>query len=304
MIIIPPDFARTMQEVYGAVVVDWLDQLAELIAYCEERWSLGVMPPFAPLSYNYVAPARLSDGRDIVLKVGFPSRELITELEALRLYDGHGISQLLDADSDKGILLVERLKPGTPLSHLTDDEQATSIAAHVMRRLWRPAPPEHPFPTVARWAAGLGRLREHFGGSTGPFPAALVGEAERLFTELLASASEQALLHGDLHHDNILAAEREPWLAIDPKGLVGESAYEVGALMRNQLPQPLAGSEARRFLARRLDQLAEELGLERARLHGWSLAQAVLSAWWSFEDHGYGWEPAIALAELLAETPA
>lgn len=300
----PRDFARTMQEVYGAAGVEWLDRLPSLLAYCEERWSLTAMPPFAPLSYNYVAPARLSDGRDIVLKVGFPSPELIAEMEALRLYEGRGIAQLLDFDRDRGLLLLERLKPGTPLARLGDDEQATSIAAHVMGELWRPAPPEHPFPTAAVWAAGLGRLRERFGGASGPFPAILVDEAERLFNELLASTSEQALLHGDLHHDNILAAEREPWLAIDPKGLVGEPAYEVGALMRNQLPQPLAGPEVKRFLARRLDQLAEELRLERARLHGWSLAQAVLSAWWSFEDHGYGWEPAIALAELLSEMRA
>jgi streptomycin 6-kinase len=277
---IPPEFARTMQEVYGPAGVDWLDRLPALLAYCEQRWSLRVMPPFAPLSYNY---------------------ELMTEIEALRLYDGRGVAQLLDADRERGVLLLERLAPGTPLSRLADDEQATSIAAGVMRQLWRPAPPEHPFPTVAKWALGLGRLREHFGGDTGPFPARLVEEAESLFAELLASASEQVLLHGDLHHDNILAAEREPWLAIDPKGLVGERAYEVGALMRNQLPQPLTGDYASRFLARRLDQLTEELGLERARLHGWSLAQAVLSAWWSFEDHGYGWEPAMALAELLSE---
>jgi streptomycin 6-kinase len=297
---IPANFARTMQEVYGAAGVEWLDRLPGLLAYCEQRWSLTVMPPFAPLSYNYVAPAKSADGRSVVLKVGFPGTELMTEIEALRLYDGRGIAQLLDSDRERGVLLLERLAPGTPLSRLTDDEQATSIAAGVMRQLWRPAPQEHPFPTVAKWAAGLGRLREHFGGTTGPFHARLVEEAESLFTELLGSASERVLLHGDLHHDNILAAERQPWLAIDPKGLVGEPAYEVGALMRNQLPHPLAGDLATRLLTRRLDQLAEELGLERARLHGWSLAQAVLSAWWSFEDHGHGWEPAIALAELLS----
>ena len=298
---IPPDFARTMQEVYGAAGVEWLQQLPALLAECEQRWSLTVMPPYAPLSYNYVAPARLPDGRDIVLKVGFPSDELMSEMEALRLYDGHGIARLLDSDRERGVLLLERLNPGTMLSNLTDDVQATSIAAGVMLQLWRPVPPDHPFPTVGKWAAGLARLREHFGGTTGPLPSALVERAETLFAELLASMSEQVLLHGDLHYFNILAAEREPWLAIDPKGVVGEPAYEVGALMRNQLPQPLAGDHARRFLARRLDQLSEELGLDRKRLHGWTLAQAVLSAWWSFEDHGYRWEPAIALARLLSE---
>ncbi|MEA2575816.1 MAG: streptomycin 6-kinase [Chloroflexia bacterium] len=289
-----------MQELYGAAGLEWLDQLPDLLHYCAEWWSLTVQPPFL-LSYNYVAPAIGSNGKELVLKVGFPSAELMTEIEALRLYDGHGIAQLIDSDRDRGVLLLERLKPGTPLSQLRDDVQATSIATQVMRQLWRPVPQEHPFPTVGRWAVGLGRLRKHFGGGTGPFPTRLVEEAETLLSDLLASMSEQVLLHGDLHHFNILSAERQPWLAIDPKGLVGEPEYEVGAFMRNQLPESLAGPEARRLVARRLDQFAQELGLDRARLHGWTLAQAVLSAWWSVEDHGYGWEPAIALAELLSD---
>ncbi|MDQ3930062.1 MAG: aminoglycoside phosphotransferase family protein [Chloroflexota bacterium] len=300
---IPLDFARTMQEVYGAAGIEWLDQLPDLLAYCEQRWSLTIMLPFA-LSYNYVAPAVGSDGTEVVLKVGYPSAELLSEMEALRLYKGHGIAHLLDSDRQRGILLLERLKPGTPLFTLKDDEQSTSIAAHVMRQLWRPVPQDHPFPTVAKWARGLERLRVHFGGGTGHFPAKLVEQAEALFTDLLASTSEQVLLHGDLHHGNILSAEREPWLAIDPKGIVGEAAYEVGAFMRNQLPEPLAGPEAQRFVARRLDQFSEELGIDRARLHGWTLAQAILSAWWSIEDHGYGWEPMTALAQLLSDMPA
>ncbi|HYP40815.1 MAG TPA: aminoglycoside phosphotransferase family protein [Chloroflexia bacterium] len=296
---LPSDFARTMQEVYGEAGVEWLRRLPAIIAGCEQRWSLAALPPFPRLSYNYVAPAVLADGTDAVLKVGYPGPELICEMEALRLYDGHGIVQLLHADREQGAMLLERLKPGTPLASIEDDEKATSIAASVMRQLWRPVPDEHQFPTVAKWAAGLGRLRERFGGTTGPLPKSLVEEAETLFTELIASMDEVVLLHGDLHHENIIAAERQPWLALDPKGLAGEPAYEVGALLRNQLPEPFTQPEAIRILARRVDQLAEELGLDRERLIGWGLAQAVLSAWWSIEDHGYGWQPAIAVAEAL-----
>lgn len=297
---IPSDFARTMREVYGEAGIKWLARLPAIIAECERRWSLATLSPFPRLSYNYVAPAVLADGRDAVLKVGYPGPELMCEMEALRLYDGHGIVQLLHADREHGAMLLERLKPGTPLAGIEDDEEATSIAARVMRQLWRPVPSDHPFPTVAKWAAGLGRLRERFGGTTGPLPKALVEEAETLFTELIASMDEVVLLHGDLHHENIVAAERQLWLALDPKGLVGEPAYEVGVLLRNQLPEPLTQPEASRTLARRVDQLAEELGLDRERLIGWGLAQAVLSAWWSIEDHGYGWEPAMAVAEALA----
>jgi streptomycin 6-kinase len=112
--------------------------------------------------------------------------------------------------------------------------------------------------------------------------------------------AEPVLLHGDLHHFNILAAERQPWLALDPKGVVGEPAYEVGALLRNPYPEFLTWPNLDRVLARRVNQLAEELGFDRERLVGWGFAQAVLSGWWSYEDHGHGWESGIALAELFA----
>ena len=291
-----PDNLRTTIELHGQAGVAWLNRLPSTIADCERRWSLTVMAPFEPLSYNYVAPAIRADGAGVVLKLGVPNPELLTEAEALRLYDGRGIVQLLDADLDQGILLLERLEPGTMLLDVAreDDEKATSIAAQVMRQLWIPAPPTGPFPPVARWADGLERLRDHFDGGSGPFPPTLVEMAETLFDELIGSMAQRVLLHGDLHHYNILAAERRPWLALDPKGLIGEPAYEIGAFLRNPRPQPV------HVLARRVDQFVQELGFDRARIVGWGVAQAVLSAWWSIEDHGHGWEPAIVCAERLA----
>jgi streptomycin 6-kinase len=300
---IPDNFARTIVELYEDEGAAWLSQLPALIAKFEQRWSLTVLRPYA-LSYNYVAPAIRADGTPVVLKVGFPGDDaLMIEIAALRLYEGHGMVQLLEADPEQGAFVLERLTPGAPLATLVqiDDERATSIAAEVMRQLWQGpagiAPADPLYGTIADWAEGMQRMRAYFGGTTGPFPRTLVEQAESLFAELLASQAPSVLLHGDLHHDNILSAERTPWLAIDPKGIVGEPAYEVGALLRNQLLElPNPG----RVMARRVDQLAEELGLDPARVRGWGLAQAVLSAWWSIEDHGYGWEGAIACAELLA----
>jgi streptomycin 6-kinase len=297
---IPDNFARTMVEIYGEEGTAWLQRLPGLLAECAQRWALTVLRPFVPLSYNYVAPAIRADGTNVVLKVGYPGRELLAEMAALRLYDGHGIVQLLDSDAALGALLLERLTPGMPLARLADDAEGTSIAAQVMRQLWRPVPPDHPFPTVAGWAAGLGRLRARFGGTTGPLPAPLVERAERLFADLIGSMGEPVLLHGDLHHDNILTAHRQPWLALDPKGVVGEAAYETGALLRNPAGRVLQAPDPRRMMARRIDQLAAELGFDWERIRGWALAQAVLSAWWSIEDHGYGWEDAMAYAEILA----
>ena len=298
---IPANFAQCMVDLNADEGVAWLDRLPALIAACERRWGLTVGAPFVPLSYNYVAPAVRLDGSAVVLKLGFPDDALIAEMEALRLYDGHGIARLLESDPDGGALLLERLTPGTPLARLRDDERMTSIAAQVMRELWRPVPAGHGFRPLAEWVDGIERLREEFDGGTGPFPRALVEQAETLFAELLASMTEPVLLHGDLHHENILQAERRPWLAIDPKGLVGEPAYDVGPLLYNQLPEPFEAATTGRMLSRRMDQLAEELGLDRQRVQSWAFAQTVLSAWWSYEDHGHGWEPTIALAEVMRD---
>jgi streptomycin 6-kinase len=293
-------FERTIVDLHGQRGQAWLDGLPALIADCAARWGLRMRPPFPNLSYNYAAPAERLDGRPVVLKLGVPSNgELQSEIAALRLYDGRGSVRLLEADPGAGALLLERLQPGTMLSTVTDDEAATRIAATVMRKLWQPAPAEHNFPSVAKWASGLQRLRTMFGGGTGPLPAPLVDLAENLFAELLASADAPVLLHGDLHHYNILAAEREPWLALDPKGLVGEPAYEVGAFLHNPF-DVLAGPDPARKLARRLEVLAEELDIDRQRLTRYGVAVAVLSAWWSVEDQGATNEGVLRCAELMS----
>lgn len=299
MLPVPDHFARHAVELCGDDGRAWLECLPALLDACAQQWNLALAAPFPNLSYHYAAPA-LQGATPVVLKACLPMGEFRQEAEAMRLFDGRGAARLLAVDRDRQVMLLERLIPGTLLSTVADDAQATSAAAAVMRRLWQPVPAEHPFPTVADWGEGFARTRRRFDGGTGPLPATLFAAAEAIYAEFDATAAPAVLLHGDLHHENILAADREPWLAIDPKGLIGEPTYETGALLRNRLPQPLAGAEARRGLARRADQLSEELNLGRERVRGWAFTQAVLSALWSLEDEGYGWEPAIACAELFA----
>jgi streptomycin 6-kinase len=299
MLALPDAFVRQVSVTFPGGA-DWLASLPDLLADCQRRWGLRLGPPFPALSFNYAAPATLPDGTRVVLKAGVPRGEIASEIAALRLYDGQGSVRLLDGDAGRGLLLLERLLPGTMLVELADDEEATAIAARTMRALWRPAPEGHPFPTVADWFVGLRELRDEFGGGTGPFPARLVEEAERLAADLLGSMAAPVVLHGDLHHYNILAAGREPWLAIDPKGVVGEPAYEVGAFMRNPIGFPVTPG-ARDTLERRLDILSAALGFDRARLRAWAVAQAVLSAWWGYEDGGAAFDPKwVAWAEALA----
>jgi len=306
--LIPSNFVRTILDVFNERGRLWLDNLPNLIAHCEQRWSITIAPPFA-LTYNYVAPARRADGTPLVFKAGLPESTIANEMEALRHWAGHGAVTLLDSDPAAGVMLLESLQPGTPLVEMDDDEAATRIFAQVTRQLWRPLPPQHHFDSVQRLAKGLSRLRTRYNGQTGPLPKALVETAESLFTDLLASQAEPVLLHGDLHHWNILSAAREPWLAIDPQGMAGEPCYEVGTWLRNPAPGLLDKPSPERLLARRIDILAEALGFDRQRIIGWGIAHAVLSAWWSIEDHGEqsaqndqgdGWQAAIRVAEILA----
>lgn len=279
----------------------WLETLPALIAHFAHEWSLRLEPAFPDLSYNYVAPGLDEDGYPVVLKLGVPTEEVASEIAALELDAGHGYARLLKSDVERGALLLERLLPGRQLVELGDDVEATSIAAQVMRRIWHPPPPDHSFRSVKDWGEGYKGLRSRFDGGSGPFPARLVDEAESLFAELLASSADPVVLHGDFHHYNVLSAERAPWLAIDPKGILGEPTYEVGPLLLNPIYHLDSIPDLGRTTARRVDQLADELGFDRARVRGWGIAHNVLSAWWSFESHESGWEPAIRVAGLLAD---
>ena len=175
--------------------------------------------PFPGLSYNYVAPVTRADGTPAVLKLWFPfETEFNAEVEALRLYDGDGAVRLLDVDTPCRAMLLERAEPGMDLWQLADQTQQIEVAASLMRRLWRPPPPGCTLPlATAQWQRMLTTAPQLARSS---FPLHRVADSKVLFDEL-AAASPPAVLHEDIHQANILAAVREPWLAIDPHGLIG-----------------------------------------------------------------------------------
>jgi streptomycin 6-kinase len=265
--------------------------------------------PVENLSYNFVAYAnrpstaasiRSASAQGVVLKIGVPNPELTSEMAALRLFNGDGAARLLKADPECGMYLLERLYPGEMLATLADDDQRTHIAADVMLRLWRPAPQGLPFIKLSDWFAGLDGLRPHFNGGTGPLPKHIVEMAEALIPELFATSSPPLLIHGDLHHFNILFSERG-WLAIDPKGVIGPPEYEVGPLLINPIPDFLRGGAAVRQAERRIAILSEWLGFAPQRICDWAICHAVLSAWWDIEDSGESSKYSIACAEVYDE---
>jgi len=297
---VPEDLRETIEQVHGDRGIEWLAGLPGLLQDCRNRWSLELDPPFKDLSYNLVLPGKLSDGKAIVLKLGVPCRELTTECAALILFDGNGAVRLLEHDSARGILLMERVTPGTPLSEVQREREATTVAAKLMKKLWHVPPADHLFPSLADWFLAFTRLRKSFSGGSGAFPHGLITRAEHLFDELNETAPAEAclVLHGDLHHANILFSSKEEWLAIDPKGVVGDPGYEVAPFMLNRLPRSASNAELAKLFNQRLLIFSEELRIDKTRLACWAFFHAVLSALWDWEE---GNEPykTICLAQIL-----
>jgi len=271
---IPPGLDWWRSEPGGG---EWLDSLPAFVADCSDRWQFRTGPPYQPASISLVIPAERADGTPAVLKISFPEPESEHEGAALAHWDGRGAVRLLAHDPARRALLIERCSPGDQLWAVEDDDEVTAAAATVMHRLWRPPPIDHPFRLLAneaaRWAV---ELPSRWSGLGQPFEGRLLDEAVAACRELGGSQGESVVLHQDLHAGNILRATREPWLAIDPKPLVGERPFDAAALLRDRLSE-LAEPNARVLVRRRLDILVERLGLDRERTRRWGIAHAL--AW-------------------------
>jgi streptomycin 6-kinase len=236
-----------------------------------ERWGLAIGEPFeGGVASVVVAPAVTAEGKDVVLKVQEPHRESEHEAAALELWDGDGAIRLLDRDPDEHALLLERCVPGTPLA-AAGAEVALGVFVDLLPRLWKPAgPPFRPLADEAAWwAEYLPREWEQAGRQ---FERSLLDAALEALHELPPTQGELVLLHQDLHGENVLAAQREPWLAIDPKPLAGEREFGVAPIVRS-----FELGHSRRDVLGRLDRLTSELGLDRERARGWTIGQTI--AW-------------------------
>ena len=200
----------------------------------------------------------------------------------------------------EGAVLLERLNPGTPLAGMAldgRDEEATEILAEVMQRMSHPRIAAKAFDTVEDWGKGF---HSYLTSGDNRIPNDLVEQGQHLYLELCASQQETRLLHGDLQHYNVLFDSDRGWLAIDPKGVVGELEYEIGAALRNPYERPELFASAG-TVERRLLRYQSKLNLDPGRALAWGFAQAVLSAIWAAED-GFAVDaknPALLLANAI-----
>jgi streptomycin 6-kinase len=199
--------------------------------------------------------------------------------EVLNAFEGRGVVRVLDHID--GAVLLERLRPGDSLVSMVvggDDDRATGILTDVIGRMSPRAPSTAP--TVQGWAQGS---ECGTAGGVNHIPTGLLEDARRVYGQLRASQSKTRLLHGDLHHCNVLRDSERGWLAIDPKGVAGELEYEVGAALRNPYERPDVFAEPA-TIQRRVDRFARELHLDAGRILAWAFAQAVLAVVWAIED--------------------
>ncbi len=251
----------------------WLERVPELVDECVDAWNLRLGDPYPAGAAGYTVRADLADGTPAVLKVIFPHREAEHEAAALRVWDGDGAVRLLDYDERRWAMLLERCEPGTLLAE-AEPETALDVFIELLPRLWTTGrAPFRPLADEAAW--WIESLPGDWERAGRPFDRRLVDTAIGLLRELSDSQGDQVLLHQDLHADNVLAAEREPWLVIDPKPLVGEREFGIAPIVRD-----VELGRGRRDLQRRFDRLTSELGLDRERARGWTIGQTIA---WSFD---------------------
>lgn len=273
---IPPGLTRTDR---GPGWADWLDQLPGLVTELLDEWGLTVDGPATHGECALVVPVR-TDGRAAVLKVSWPHWEAATEHVALQRWAGNGAVELFRADPHRFALLLERAG-STDLTPVPIDE-ACAVIGGLYNRLHVPAPGRlrSLSSQVIDWTDRLAGLPRD-----APVPRRLVDRAVGIGRELAADpGTDGTLVHTDLHPGNVLAAEREPWLVIDPKPLSGDPAYEVAPMLWNRWDEALASGDVRSAVRRRLEMVVDAAGLDEDRARAWVQVRMMTNALWVVEE--------------------
>ncbi|GAA4717937.1 streptomycin 6-kinase [Pedococcus ginsenosidimutans] len=284
--LLPEDFLEsvrrlTAQEgaVGGPSGSEWAAGLPRLLADVLDDWGLTVAGP-ACTGYSSVVLPVLREGARLALKLGWPHVEARDEALALRLWDGRGAVRLVAADPHRSVLLLEALDSSRTLGEL-DVDTACEVTGELLRELHVPAPPQ------------VGRLSEHVRrhatavvGAGSVLPRRMAERTAGLLDDLLSDPScDATLLHGDLHHENVLhtlpGSDRPQWLAIDPHAVAGHPGWEVQALLRNRRDELGTGSAFRYLVLRRVEVTCDAAGIDEDEALAWSYVHTAIQAGWA-----------------------
>jgi streptomycin 6-kinase len=297
-IVVPPALAAYHARFSGDAGRAFTAALPGLAAGYLQRWRLRLDGPPRHGMVALVLPVVRADGTPAMLKLSPIDEEHPGEAAALRTWDGRGSVRLLDEDPETWTLLLERLHDARSLADVPDDMRAVQVIAELLARLTA-----HPAPLGI---PSLAHVAERMVGDVPVAATSLAdGSQRRLLARCASAVAEVAgepgdrLLHWDLHYENVLAADREPWLAIDPKPLAGDPGFELLPALWNRWDDVVATGDVDRAVRRRFDLMVDVLGLDRDRAVAWSLGRVLQNALWDIED-GQGLDQAqVAIASAL-----
>ncbi|MFJ2853157.1 aminoglycoside phosphotransferase family protein [Streptomyces rubiginosohelvolus] len=277
----------------------WIAGLPSLAADLLERWQLRRDGAVRSGQASLVLPVLRHDGTRAVLKLQLPREETTAALIGLRTWNGDGMVRLLDHDPASSSMLLERLDGARTLASIDDDDVAMGILAGLHARLVAVPAPQGLRGLGEVAAAMLEQVPQAVTHLTDPADRDLLRGWASAVAELADEPGDR-LLHWDLHYDNVLAAEREPWIAIDPEPLAGDPGFDLWPALDSRWDDVVAKGDPLRGVGRRFDLLTDALGLDRARAAGWTLGRLLQNALWDIEDGEPGLAPsAVVIAEAL-----
>ncbi|VDG89515.1 Aminoglycoside/hydroxyurea antibiotic resistance kinase [Lysinibacillus sphaericus] len=295
---LPIEFEQKVRNSFGTDGEVWLASLEERVNYFAKHWGLTIEQPIHNLSYNYVTNVVDSRRTPYMLKLGVSDMEFRNEMEILKTYDGQGCAQLVKEDRERGAMLLEKLIPGQMLCDLTDEEAVVLEFISVWKKLRCDLPEDCELPHITDWVVSLEEYQKLHWDKDGDLPNERVQQALRYFRELNGTTETLGLLHGDLHHENILYSLERGWLAIDPKGVGGDPCFDLVQFMLNHLmekPNPKA------LLRYRVDRICELLVLDKKRVLKAAIAMSMLYACWFVEDKHPAWMERLQCAQWFNE---
>jgi len=280
---VPQSLAVSYARGFGEEGRAWVAGLPALAAEFLHRWELQRDGAAGAGEASLVLPVLRKQGTRAVLKLQMPREETTAALIGLRTWNGEGMVRLLDHDPESSTMLLERLDAARTLTSIEDDDVAMGILAELQARLvCVPAPPG---------MRSLGEIATEMLEQVPEAVAALADPADRQLLRGWASAVAELvgepgdrMLHWDLHYDNVLAAHREPWLAIDPEPLAGDPGFDLWPALDSRWDDVVTKGDALRVVRRRFDLLTEVLGLDRARATGWTLGRLLQNSLWAIDD--------------------
>lgn len=280
---IPSELVRNTRALSGEEAEPWIAAIPQLITFLEIEWDIAVGDAFVNGEYNYVARAVYRNGGPCVIKIAPPRNDddHFSEAKYLGIANGEGAVRLLAHDREHMAMLIETAIPGKTLTDTFEGNEPASVqpAIDLLGSTSRKIPSDlSEIILLNDWFDGLRR----YSGTA--FPKEYAEKALTIYADLSRQTERIGYLHGDFHPDNIVSAERAPFLLIDPKGMIGHIGYEIAVFLNNfhwwQEDEP----DIRERLSGAIRQFAEAFGIKERELRQWAFAQMVLSAWWTFDE--------------------